>query len=256
MIGIIKGDVRYTHLSQLLNDSILSDKLVDFIGIDRLILPFGGIDNNNIIKGTNINILDIIKSNCIKYIITGNANAVLINICNEYKIDLYELLKDDVFVSDNAFLTAKGLLYLIHEKDTEISDLKVLILGYGNIGFHLCKLLKAIDSSFDVYTANKLEAKYARLEGYNVIENVNEKYDIIINTIPNIVPIDCSYLVGSRVIDVASFPYGFNIDDVIKNNIKYEIISAIPSKYASYSAAKIIKNFMENIENNENIVYN
>lgn len=249
MIGIIKGDARYTYLSQMIDGSILSDQLNDFYNIDCLILPFQGINSNLIIRGTDINILDIINNNCIKRIITGNANKELINICNEYKIDLFEMLKDNIFVGENAFLTAKGLLYLIHQKDTELSDMSLVVLGYGNISYHLCKLLKALKSDFDVYTENNIEEKYIILEGYKHVKAIDKSYDIVINTIPNNIKVDFNRLKKSRVIDVASPPYGFNIDDIIKNNINYEVLSAIPTKFASKSAAKIIKNFLENIEN-------
>jgi len=93
------------------------------------------------------------------------------------------------------------------------------------------------------------EEKYVILEGYKHVKAIDKSYDIVINTIPNNIKVDFNRLKKSRVIDVASPPYGFNIDDIIKNNINYEVLSAIPTKFASNSAAKIIKNFLENIEN-------
>lgn len=249
MIGIIKGDVRYTYLSQIIDDNILSNQLQDFYNIDSLILPFQGVNSDLIIKGTDINVLDIIRNNSIKSIITGNANKELATICKQYNIKLFEMLKDNRFVSENAMLTAKGLLYLIHQKDIELSDLSILILGYGNISYHLAKLLRVLNADFEIYSENSMEEKFIILEGYKYISSVDKDYDIVINTIPSNIKLDFNRLKKSRVIDVASPPYGFNIDDIIKNNINYEVISAIPTKFASLSAAKIIKKFLENIEN-------
>lgn len=254
LIGVIKGDVRYTYLSQMLDDAILSNKLEDFKDIDGLILPFNGIDNNLTIKGTNINILDIINNNSIKYIITGNANNALVNICSKYNIKLYEMLNDMQFIKDNSLLTAKGLVYFIHRDDYEIGDLKVLILGYGNVSFYLCELFKVYKVDFDIYVENSLEKKFANLMDYNVVDEIKVSYDLIINTIPRNLDFDYNNIKNSRVIDIASFPYGFDIDKIVDNDIKYELISSIPSKYSAKSSAKIIKKFLENIENELNIV--
>ena len=246
MIGIIKGDVRYTYLSQILDNSILSDSLKDFNNIDILILPLTGINSNLIIKQTNINILDILKANSIKAIITGNANNELIDLCKKYNIKLYELLKDSEFINQNAFLTAKGALYLIHNGICDIKDKSVLIIGYGNISFHIAKLLTEQKCEFDIYTENILEKKFSSLEGYKNIDSINEAYDIVINTIPNNLDIDYFIFKDSIIYDLASMPYGFKIEEIEEKRIDYRILSNIPSKYAPKSAAIIIKKFIEN----------
>lgn len=246
MIGIIKGDVRYTYLSQMLDNSIISDSLKDFIGIDVLILPLSGINNNYIIKQTTINIMDILNNNRIKLIITGNANNELIDLCNKYEIKLYELLKDYEFVIENAYLTAKGALYLIHNGICDIKDKTILLTGYGNIGFHLAKILNSQDINVNIYTENIIEKKYAMLEGYKIIDNINDSYDIIINTIPNNIELDYSKLKNSIIYDLASLPYGFDINKINLNSLDYRILSNIPSKYAPKSAAIILKKIIEN----------
>ena len=62
MLGIIKGDIRYEALAKML-PSVLSGELYDFIGIDTLLLPFGGIDEYYNIKQSKLNLLDILKEN-------------------------------------------------------------------------------------------------------------------------------------------------------------------------------------------------
>ncbi|MDE6584875.1 MAG: hypothetical protein K2K15_05675, partial [Anaeroplasmataceae bacterium] len=76
MLGIIQGDIRYEALSKML-PSKLSSELYDFIGIDSLLLPFSGIDENYNIKQSKLNLLDILKENSIKTIFVGNANNKL-----------------------------------------------------------------------------------------------------------------------------------------------------------------------------------
>ena len=126
MIGIIKGDLRYYYLYKLMDKAIISNKISDFYNLDVLFLPFGGIDNKYIIKNTNIDLRDLLKINSINTIFVGNANKELELLCKENNIRLYEFLKDDEFIRRNAKLTAKGLLYLIHEGDSEIYSKKIL----------------------------------------------------------------------------------------------------------------------------------
>lgn len=247
MLGIIKGDLRFTYLNEIIKDSILSNNLNDFYNIDKLLIPLNGINSDYNIKGTNINIKDIIKNNSINTIYTGNANKELIKLCLEHNITLYELLKDNGFVIENAYLTAKGIIHYMHDYLNDIKDYRVLVLGYGNIGFYICQLLKSNNTSFSVYTENTLEEKYILLNNYKLEKNITDDYDIIINTIPFNLNVDYSRLSHTKIYDVASSPYGFAIEEIVKNNIKYEVVSAIPSKYAPYSAAKIVEKYIKKI---------
>lgn len=245
MLGIVKGDVRYTYLSQLVNRSILSDRLEDFYNVHSLLLPLGGINSDYSIKQSGLNLLDILNIARIRTIYTGNANKELKELCQRQNIRLVEFLKNPEFVAENAFLTAKALLYYIHKGEKDISDFSVLVLGYGNIGFYLSKLFKAAGVRFAVYTEEVLEQKYARLEGYVLSEEITSDYDIIINTIPKNLKVDYTRLKSSRILDVASAPYGFDLEEIMKHRLDYEIHSALPSKYAPCSAAYIIKRFIE-----------
>lgn len=245
MLGIVKGDVRYTYLSRMLKNSVLSDRLEDFYNVRSLLLPLGGINSDFSIKQSGLNLLDILNIARIRTIYTGNANKELKELCDKQNIRLIEFLKNPEFVAENAFLTAKALLYYIHKGEKDISDFSVLVLGYGNIGFYLSKLFKASGVRFAIYTEDILEQKFARLEGYS-LSGITSGYDIIINTIPKNLNPDYTLLKSSRILDVASAPYGFDLDEVMKHRLNYEIHSALPSKYAPCSAAGILKRFIEN----------
>ena len=96
-----------------------------------------------------------------------------------------------------------------------------------------------------MYTENELEAKYVRLNRYNLENIINDRYDIIINTIPVNLSVDYKNLKNSKIYDLASNPYGFDINEIVKNNIRYEVVSSVPSKYAPYSAAKIVEKYIK-----------
>ena len=242
MIGIIKGDARYAALSQMV-ESIHSNNLEDFYGIEELILPFKGIDNLYNIYGTNINLLDILKINSIKRIIVGNANNKLKDLCSHKNIELLELLKNVDFVIENAFLTAVGVVEYLNGVDKTITDYKIIILGFGNLGFELARILKNYKVDFSLYTEVELEEKFVRLCGYRISDF--KDFDIVINTIPSNVKLDYSIFEGKRIIDLASAPYGFDINLIDENKIKYEVLSSVPSKFCPFSAAKIIKKYIE-----------
>jgi hypothetical protein len=52
-------------------------------------------------------------------------------------------------------------------------------------------------------------------------------------------------LKNKRIVDVASYPYGFDIEKINNMNVRYEIISAIPAKFCPNLAAHILKKYIE-----------
>lgn len=230
----------------MVENSIISSNLLDFFNVDELLLPLGGIGYDYIIKGTDISLIDLLAISKIKKIYTGEANDNLISLCKQENIELIELLKIHDFVMENAKLTAKACMYLMHDGDTDIADYNVLLMGYGNIGYYLSRLLKEANCSFDIYTENDQEEKFIKLEGHKSIKKIKKSYNIIINTIPKNIILDYNSIVDARIIDLASKPYGFDVEEIIKRKIRYDILSMAPSKYAPKSAANIIKKFIEN----------
>lgn len=242
MLGIIKGDIRYEALAQLL-PAKLSNELSDFLDIDILLLPFNGIDDAYNIKQSKLNLLDILKENAIKVILVGNANNKLKELCEKEKIRLIELLKDWRFVLPNAKLTSMGIINYLSTGNLAVSDQRIMIVGFGYIGFTLAQLLEANDCSFSIYPMSEEEEKFIHLLGYKVADL--KEYDVLINTVPKNLEWDYSALQGKRIVDVASAPYGFDIEEIEKHHLRYEIVSAIPSKFAYASAANIIKKYIE-----------
>ena len=155
MIGIVKSDNRFKELSKCVN-SIYSDELVDFFNIDILVLPIKGIDSNGFINN-HLNIIDILKNNKIKRIITGLANDYLKELSREYSIELTILMNERSFVDGNSRLTALGIYsYLLNNKKL---NKDIIIIGFGNISFYLASLFKLFNIKFSIYTPNIIEQK-------------------------------------------------------------------------------------------------
>ncbi|MDE6013822.1 MAG: hypothetical protein K2G50_02625 [Anaeroplasmataceae bacterium] len=218
MLGIIKGDTRYEALSMMF-ESKISNELCDFYGIDGLVLPLAGIDDHYNIKQSSLNLLDILNMNDIEYIVVGKANDKLKELCLKKNIYLLELLKEPEYVMENAALTAEGLLPYLSTKDLSIKDQRFLILGYGNISYYLAKLFKAIGAEFQIYPVNELEKKFLLLEDYKLADF--KDFDVVINTIPKEQDWDYEKFRGKRIIEVSSFPYGFDIEKLTDLGIRY-----------------------------------
>lgn len=246
MLGIIKGDNRYLYLSKMV-ESIISNKLFDLYNLDYLLLPFKGISLDGKISMTNLYLEDILKQNSIKIVFVGNTNFKLEELKDKYKFKVVEILKNERFILENALLTSKGIINYINSSENDISYYNILLLGYGNIGYYLADLLKCNQVNFDVLSYSDLERKYIILNNYNYVNNINKNYDIIINTIPKNQKFDFGKLTNTKILDVSSSPYGFLKDDIIKYNLDYVILSAIPAKFAPNSAAKILKNLIVDV---------
>lgn len=240
LLGVIRSDARYEILKEKI-DCIISSDVNDFFNIDALLLPFSGIDNCYNIKNSNINLIDILKNNSIDIIFTGTANDRLKEICSSRDIKLVELLKDYDFLIENSLLTASGIIDYLQRKGKSVKDQCIFIMGYGNISSSLAKLLKAYNSDFVICPHNEMEKKFILLNDYKLgdFEDL-EKYNVIINTIPYNYIGDYSIFEKSEILDVASFPYGFDIDKIINHKIKYDVYSAIPSKYLLESAGLLV----------------
>lgn len=245
VIGVIKGDVRY-NVFKGKDNYIVSNNLNDFVNIDTLILPFSGIDSYYNIKGTNLNLVDIIRNNKIDKIFTGNSSKLLDELCSSLGIILYEFLKDDDFIISNSIYTAAGIIDYLQKSGKCVSDMCIFIMGYGNISSSLARLLEAYKAKFVIYPNNKLEKKYILLDRYEVgnISNL-DKYDYIINTIPFNYLGDYSVFKGCNILDVSSSPYGFDVDKLDKTNVNYYIYSSIPSKYLCLSSGNLVYNFVK-----------
>ena len=242
MLGIIKSDIRYDYLAEMIDDSIISNKLHDFYNVDELVLPIGGLNSDDTIKQTNINIIDILNQSRIKRIYAVNTNKRLNELCEKYDIELINLFDNETIVK-NAKLTAKGIIHHLGNDDIDISEYKVLVVGYGNIGYYLCKMLDVYEVSYSVITLNEIEEKYLILENKNIEYKLEGTgYDIVINTIPCNLNWDYKSFINCKIIDIASKPYGFDIEKVIEYKLNYSILSSIPSIYAPHTAAKILKN--------------
>lgn len=249
LLGIIKcEDKRNDYLYEMLNKEniIFSNKLSDFFKIKAVLGPLSGFDKYLFFKNTNISLVDFYRQNpMLKYVITGIVSSELITFCHNNDIEIISLLNSDFVVKQNAFLTAEGIVRTISDNlNVSLKDLKIALIGYGNISVELEHILKGYNSKIGVLAFNTIEQKFAFLNELEIINSIEDlkKYDIIINTVPaNIIKFDdYSLLKDKSIYDIASYPYGFDLLKAKDFGLDIKVLPGIPGKMIAKSAANLL----------------
>ena len=280
-ISIIGGDARNVNLvKQLQNDGnivknvgleqnelLKSNNITKAENIEKLYentdivigpVPFTK-DGKNIyapFSNQEISIVEVIEKLKSQIFIAGSINQDVANILNDKKIQFYDIMKREELAVLNAIATAEGTIEIaINKTDRILHGSKVLILGFGRISKVLANKLKAL--SVDVTcAARKIEDKaWIKTYGYNYT-NINDignnlkEYDIIINTVPQLI-LDKNRLNYVRkdclLIDLASNPGGIDRETAKEMQIKLEWALALPGKVAPVTSAEFIKDTIYNI---------
>ena len=106
---------------------------------------------------------------------------------------IYDAAEDEVFLSENARLTAEGTLgYILTNSAISVRDVTVGVVGYGRIGKYLVHMLLSLGAKVRVYTSKNatrvclgecgVESEYMPREA-EVIPNISG-LDFLINTAP------------------------------------------------------------------------
>ncbi len=166
------------------------------------------------------------------------------------------------FLIKNSRLTAQGTMRIILEStDRDIYTLKSAVLGYGKCGRAICKSLRANGADTTVVTRNPFSAVLAENEGLKSIGFKDfckeaADFDIIVNTVPcNILGKETMEKLTKRnmYIEIASKPYGFNINEIDKYNFRYVLAESLPGRFTPTSAgANIADTVIEMIKEDKN----
>ena len=171
---------------------------------------------------------------------------------NKEYIDYFDI---ESFQIQNALLTAEGAIYYAKQRmNRSIHGSEIAILGFGRIGKILAYLLHSQGAKITVCARKDSDFTWSKLIGFNGVKIkisgnesnlnlVNNKYDLLFNTIPfwvmddefakNIYP-------DTAIIDLASHPFGIDEHLVKKYQLKYCRELGIPGRYAPESAGEII----------------
>jgi dipicolinate synthase subunit A len=151
----------------------------------------------------------------------------------------------------NAVPTSEGVIsYLITNRIDTIADSRILIIGYGICGKDLSKRLTALGANVQTLVRNEKREKEAVADSIIPIyldELFDYKFNVIINTVPQQILTNemIEKTNGALLIDIASKPFGFDIDYAIKFNAKSASLQGIPGKYAVRTAGEILGEYIE-----------
>ena len=245
---ILKDDARYIHTEYYLKSRgyIFTEANAPPGSLDFIVFPFMGEIDSSVY---NDNYFAALKKEVL--IFSGIKNVYLADKCAEYGLS-YHIITEDRFVAvKNAVPTSEGVIaYLIANRINTLANSRALIIGYGVCGRDLGKRLKGLEAK--VYALVRSQEKEYAAYADSVIpiyleELLNKPaFDIIINTVPERVLSNeiLGEIKGAILIDIASKPYGFDMEYAKKLNEKSALLPGIPGKYAVQSAGEILGEYI------------
>ena len=270
------GDYRQKYACDFLNKQniqseyfeniIFDEKMKKIIGNANIIcLPIPSVKNEiylNTPCEAPVSIKDIISCSNIDTKFYGAQFTESIRSCFQLSnIQFFDYMNDELFQIQNALLTAEGAIHYAKQRiDKSIYGLDTVIFGFGRIGKILTYLLHSQGARVTVCARKQSDYAWCQLAGINgvKIKNtnniyelnlINNKYDLIINTIPYwIMQEEFVKNIDSKtqIIDLASFPFGVDELLVKKYNLNYYRELGIPGRYSPLSAGEILGNTIIN----------
>lgn len=252
-IHIIGEDERSKYLRNLYGECNANIKEAQIIICP---IPFtrDGIKINN----SNMSIEELLNLENIEFktIFTGAIDEIAKEKLNEKNIKVIDIMENESFAIKNAIATAEGAIKKVIEMTPfTINQSNILILGYGRIGKILSRYLSSFGAKIFVEARSKRDIALIKSMGYNEVELENldsflPNMNVIINTIPSLI-IDKNRVElldkNSYVIDLASTPGGVDFEALKNRDINTCWYLSIPSKDSPLSAAKYIKETIDEI---------
>lgn len=162
--------------------------------------------------------------------------------------------EDDVYIRDNALISAEGALHAAMSRvDYTLRGALCAVVGYGRIGQELTRLLLALGAKVHVIArreASRTQAKIDGAQAFNTAAMAEAFCDVqmLFNTVPCRI-IDCehlqSLLPGALIMELASPPYGFDLEKARSLGFNAVLESGIPSRYAPRTAARLLMDHLE-----------
>jgi dipicolinate synthase subunit A len=285
-ISIIGGDLRLIKLAQMLaNDNfkvyvfgleksheikediriIKCETLKDAIKNSDIIIgpvPFSsnGIDINAPFANSKISIEEIMENTLGKVLIAGSIEQKIYTIANEYT-HIIDLMKREELAVLNTIATAEGAIEVaIANTNKILHGSKVLVLGFGRVGKVLARKLIGLSANVTCAARKNEDIAWIKTYGYEAV-NINQieynlsQYEIIINTVPDIILTREKLQFINKdalIIDLASNPGGVDQNVVKAMNIKFVWALSLPGKVAPITSAEFIKDTIYNILSEEN----
>lgn len=195
---------------------------------------------------------DLLKN---KAVFVGNINNKLKEDWESKNIKVIDIMQKEEFVVLNVIPTVEATIEIIlkNNQNKIINGMECLIMGFGRIGKVLAHKLQGLVENCTCLVTSEVEKAWTIAYGYknvdlNYIKNKPSnlsKYDIIINTIPQILLKEELRNVNKEtlLIDLASKPYGIDRDIVKRENLNFIEALGLPRKICAYNFSRIYERY-------------
>ena len=166
-----------------------------------------------------------------------------------WDLQYVNLWEDEALLRENAYLTAEAAVAsAMRRTKLAMSGLRCAVIGYGRIGRSLTEILLNLGAKVTVISGRDAKRRAARETGAEAaaladIASALPGQDVIFSTPPATV-IDEAALksvdAGAILIDLASPPYGFDLEAARSLNLHACREPGLPGRYCPLSAARAI----------------
>jgi len=162
--------------------------------------------------------------------------------------------ENDAYIEKNALISAEGAVFAaMQQVGFTLRGATCAVVGYGRIGKELTRLLLAMGAEVHVAARRKVSRLRAALAGAAScsIEHMPQAFSrvqILFNTVPRQIitlPTLKALAPDALVIELASPPYGLNMDVARATGLHVLLESGIPTRYAPQTAARLLMDFLE-----------
>jgi dipicolinate synthase subunit A len=185
-------------------------------------------------------------------VLAGKAEA-LAPLCRERGLELHDYFLREDFTVRNAALTAEGALsVMLGKSGRALLGARVLITGFGRIGRLLALRLRALGAEVTAAARSASDRAWAEALGLRALplgKAEAEGFDFIVSTVPSPV-LGESFIAraeGAELIELASPPYGFDLDAAARLGREVTIASGLPGLTAPESAAGALRDTIYDI---------
>ena len=257
--AVVGGDMRFAHLTSMLNESgrEATGFLQEGAGGDDLALKelrrFSCVISNWPMRWP-LSRTETSEGEILENIAPGSA----LLLCGpkfprdrRWDLQYVNLWEDEALLQENAYLTAEAAVAMaMCHTQVRMEGLRCAVVGYGRIGRALTEVLLRLGARVLVISGKETKRRMARESGAEAaaLEDVARAMPgqrLIFSTPPAMV-IDRSVLMhvdaDAAVMDLASPPYGVDLDAARALNLRAWREPGLPGRYCPLSAARAIFN--------------
>jgi len=181
--------------------------------------------------------------------LAGVIKPEVAELAKRHNVHVIDMLKREELLVRNAIPTAEGAIKIaIEETDITLHGNAMMVIGNGRIGSILSTMLRGMGAFVSVVVNSGDAAARAESAGHQAIYFEDIEYslpyaDVIFNTVPEIL-LDKNNMNLIRkdtlIVDLASPPYGVEVNDSRDFGIKVLYTNSLPGKIAPRTAASYI----------------